>query len=100
MSIEKKRILKIVFVLFLKLYASFSLQNTQCAVARSLLKSATGASGITPTAQGEGGVGEEEPRSDASSQVESEGSEPPLFYISVVLLCNVFFVAIIYFQFY
>jgi hypothetical protein len=48
-----------------------------------------------------GGVGEEEPRSEASSQVESEVSEPPPFFIIyMVLLCNVFFVSIIYFQFY
>jgi hypothetical protein len=55
--------------------------------------------GSHPLHRGREGVGEEEPRSDASSQVESEDSEaPPFFLIYMVLLCNVFFVAIIYFQ--
>jgi hypothetical protein len=65
-------------------------------------KIAHGASGLTVTAQGGEGVGEEEPRSDASSQVESEVSEPPPFFnffkIYKVLICIVFFVA--YFHLY
>jgi hypothetical protein len=36
--------------------------------------------GSQPLHRGREGVGEEEPRSDASSQVESEGSEPPPFF--------------------
>jgi hypothetical protein len=47
--------------------------------------------GSQPLHRGREGIGEEEPRSDASSQVESEGSEPPLLKIYIVLLCNVFF---------
>jgi hypothetical protein len=63
--------------------ASHKLKFKGLSPAIAIKKSATGANGLTATAQGGEGVGEEEeeePRSDASSQVESEGSEPPPFY--------------------
>jgi hypothetical protein len=69
-----------------------AVSGSLCLLFRPIIKSATGASGLTATAQGGEGVGEEESRSDARSQLESEGSEPPPFFlIYMVLLCNVFF---------
>jgi hypothetical protein len=49
--------------------------------------------GSHPLHRGREGVGEEESRSEASSQVESEGSEPPPFFKSIWCCCAMSFLS-------